>query len=75
MMNGNGQYKHWSEEQCNEIIEEYKDKTMYFNEAMTFDEMYNMFRLHYDFFEAETKVIMACLIKAGAKFRQDTYGK
>lgn len=69
MMNGNGQYKHWSKEQCDEIIEEYKDKTMYFNETMTFDEMYNMFRLHYDFYEAETNVIVACLIKAGAKFR------
>lgn len=63
------QYKHWSLEQCNKIIEEYKDKTQYFNEAMTFDEAYNMFRLEYEFGEAETKIIMACLIKNGAKFR------
>lgn len=63
------QFKHWNLKQCNEIIEEYKDNTMYFNEQMTFDEAYNMFRLHYEFGEAETKVIIACLIKNGAKFR------
>ena len=69
-MNGNnGQFKHWNEEQCNKIIEENKDFTQYFNEQMTFDEVYNMFRLHYEFKEAETKVIMASLMKAGAKFR------
>lgn len=63
------QFKHWSLEQCNQIIAENKDNTMYFNEQMTFDQMYDMLRLHYDFYEAETKVIMACLIKNGAKFR------
>ena len=68
-MNAQGNFKHWSEEECNDIIEKYKDDTMYFNEKMTFDQMYNMLRLHYDFYEAETKVIMACLMKAGAKFR------
>ena len=63
------QYKHWSLEQCDSIIEDCKDDTMYFNEQMTFDEAYNMFRLHYEFGESETKLIMALLIKAGAKFR------
>lgn len=63
------QYKHWSKEQCNKIIEEYKDNTMYFNEQMTFKQMYNMLRLQMEFGEAETKVIMASLIKSGAKFR------
>ena len=65
----NGQFKHWSLEQCNKIIEEYKDNTMYFNEQMTFEQMYNMLRLQMEFGEAETKVIMACLMKNGAKFR------
>ena len=65
----NGKFKHWTLEQCNGIIEEHKDFTQYFNEQMTFDETYNMFRLHYEFGEAETKVIMAALMKAGAKFR------
>lgn len=68
-MNGNGQFKNWSLEQCNNIIEEHKDNTQYFNGQMTFDEAYNMFRLHYEFGEAETKVIMATLMKAGAEFR------
>lgn len=63
------QYKHWSLEQCNKTIEAYKDDTLFFNEQMTFDEVYNMFRLHYEFGEAETKVIMACLMKNGAKFK------
>lgn len=69
MTTQNKQYKHWSLEQCNKIVEEYKDETRYFNEQMTFDQMYNMFRLHYEFGEAETKIIMAALIKAGAKFK------
>lgn len=69
-MNGNkGQFKHWSLEQCNKIIAEYKDDTQYFNEQMTFEQMYNMLRLQMEFGEAETKVIMACLIKNGANFR------
>lgn len=69
-MNGvDGQFKHWSEDKCNKIIKEYKDDTQYFNEEMTFYEVYNMFRLEYEFGEAETKVIMACLMKNGAKFR------
>ena len=63
------QYKHWSLEQCNNIIEEYKYDTCYFNEEMTFDEVYDMFRFRFEFGEAETKVIMACLMKNGAKFR------
>lgn len=64
-----GQFKHWSLEQCNEIIEEYKDNTMYFNEQMTFEQMYDMLRLQMEFGEAETKCIMASLIKNGARFR------
>jgi hypothetical protein len=69
MTSQNKQYKHWSLEQCNSIIKEYKDDTMYFNEQMTFDQMYNMLRFRMEFGEAETKVIMACLIKNGANFR------
>ena len=65
----NGQFKHWNEDKCNEIIKEYKNETQYFNEEMTFYEVYNMFRLEYEFGEAETKVIMASLIKNGANFR------
>lgn len=69
MMATQGNFKHWSMEHCNKVIKENKDFTQYFNNEMTFDEAYNMFRLHYEFGEAETKVIIAALIKAGAKFR------
>ena len=69
MRTENNQYKHWTLEQCDKIIEENKDNTMYYNEQMTFDEMYNMLRINMEFGEAETKVIMASLIKNGAKFR------
>lgn len=69
MITQDKQFKHWSLEQCNEIINEYKNETQYFNKQMTFDQMYNMLRLYYEFGEAETKVIMASLIKNGAKFR------
>ena len=69
MAKQNKQFKHWSLEQCNKIIEECKDDTMYFNEEMTFDQMYNMLRFRMEFGEAETKVIMACLMKNGAQFR------
>lgn len=65
----NEQFKHWTLEQCDNLIVKYKDDTQYFNEQITFDQMYNMLRLHYEFGEAETKVIMASLIKNGAKFR------
>ena len=68
-MNVDNQYKHWGLEYCDKTIEENKDNTMYFNEQMTFDEMYNMLRLRMEFGEAETKVIIASLIKSGAKFR------
>lgn len=69
MIAQNNNYKHWSLEQCDKIIKECKHETQYFNEQMTFDQMYNMLRLYYEFGEAETKIIMACLIKNGAKFR------
>ena len=68
-MKNNKQYKHWSLKQCNKIIAENKDNTMYFNEQMTFEQMYNMLRLQMEFGEAETKVIIASLIKNGAMFR------
>jgi hypothetical protein len=41
----NGQFKHWSEKQCNEIIAEHKDSTQYFNEQMTFDEAKELLKM------------------------------
>ena len=64
---------HWSKKECDVIIEMYKDKTAFFGEnalpehPTTFDSMYEMLRLRMGFGEAETNVILACLIKCGAK--------
>lgn len=64
---------YWSKKECDYIIAKYKDNTAYFgNNAMpenpiTFDSMYKMLRLRMGFGEAEAMVIIASLIKCGAK--------
>ena len=59
----------WTYNDCLRIIKENKDITAYFNYEMTMDEMWEMLRYHMQFGEAETSVIIAALIRAGAKFR------
>ena len=59
----------WTLADCNRIIKENKDDTNYFNCKVTQDEMWEMFRYRFGFGEAETAVIIAALIKAGAKFK------
>lgn len=63
---------HWTYKECDTIIAMYKDNTAYFGNTisgnpMTFNELYDMFRLRMGFGVAETNVIIACLIKCGAK--------
>lgn len=66
---------YWTQKECNAIIEMYKDNTAWFgnneilgeNRPFTFDEMYEMLRLRMGFGVAETNVLIACLIKCGAK--------
>lgn len=53
-----------------EAIAAYKDMTSYFDESMTQADMYNMLRYRMQFGEAETRVIIAALIVAGAKFKE-----
>mgnify|MGYP006936064554 CR=1 FL=1 len=60
---------YWDISDCDEIIERHKNDTMYFDDEITMLEMYNMFRFRFRFGYAETMVILASLIKAGAKFR------
>ena len=55
---------------ANEVIAAYKDMTCYFEESMTQADMYNMLRYRMQFGEAETRVIIAALIVAGAKFKE-----
>lgn len=59
----------WSCLDCLRIINENKDDTAWFNYDFGFDDMWNMLRNRMQFGEAETAVIMAALIRAGAKFK------
>lgn len=65
---------HWTQKECDMIIKKYKDNTAFFGtntlsgEPLTFNSMYEMLRLRMHFGEAESMVIMASLIKCGARF-------
>lgn len=59
----------WSCLDCLRIIKENRENTSWFNYEMTMDDMWNMLRYRMQFGEAETAVIIAALIRAGAKFR------
>ena len=59
----------WTHADCTRIIKENKDNTAYFNYELTQDSMWEMFKYRFGFGEAETAVIIAALIKTGAKFR------
>ena len=51
-----------------EIIEEYKDRTAYFDGSIKIEDMWEMLRFSMRFGEAETEVILAALKLAGAKW-------
>ena len=53
-----------------EQVETYKDMTSYFDESMSEEEMHEMLRYRMGFGESETKVIIAALVIAGAKFKK-----
>lgn len=57
-------------EEANRVIEENKNNTSYFSEDVTQEGMYDMLRFSMRFGQAETMVIIASLIKAGAKFKK-----
>lgn len=54
---------------ASEIINEYRDDTNYYSGEIKVQDMYEMFRYRFEFGEAESKVIIASLVKAGAKFQ------
>lgn len=56
---------------ASEIINQYRDETNYFSGEIKTKDMFEMFRYRMQFGEAESKVIIAALIKAGAKFQGD----
>lgn len=51
------------------IIEHSKNNTAYFDNSMTREEMFDMLRYRMRFGQAETEVIIAALVIAGAKFK------
>lgn len=51
------------------IVEREKNNTAYFDERITREDMYTMLRERMRFGRAETEVIIASLILAGAKFK------
>ena len=57
------------EEFLDYVIEENKDDTAWFNDELYFVDMYRMLRDSMNFGKAETMVILASLMKAGAKFK------
>ncbi len=59
----------WTIADCTRIINENKDNTAYFDRSYSQCDMWNMLRYRMQFGEAETAVIIAALIKAGAKFK------
>ena len=54
-----------------ETIAAYAEMTSYFDNSMTQNELYNMFRYRMQFGEAETRTIIASLVLAGAKFKPE----
>lgn len=60
-------------EQAKALIAENKDYTGYFDGSCTLDQMYEMLAIRKQFRDAESKVIIAALKLAGAKFRKDVY--
>lgn len=62
--------KYATKKAAKEAIEQYKDQTCYFNGELNMADMKRMFAdMHFG--KAETNVIMAALVLAGAKFKAD----
>ena len=55
-------------QRAKETILAYKDMTCFFDGSVKHEDMYNMLRYRMKFGEAESRVIIAALINAGAKF-------
>jgi hypothetical protein len=53
------------------VIEHYGKETAYFDKSVKYSDMYLMFRDRFNFGVAETEVILAALILAGAKFKEE----
>jgi len=54
-----------------QIIAQQKDNTSYYDNTLTYTEMYEMFRYRFQFGEAETACIISALVLSGAKFKEE----
>ena len=61
----------YTKKAAKETIAAYAEMTSYFDNSMTQNELYNMFRYRMRFGEAETRTIIAALVLAGAKFKPE----
>lgn len=61
--------KKYTKKAAKETVEAYADMTAWFDESMTQREMFEMLRYRMQFGEAESRVIIAALVMAGAKFK------
>lgn len=60
----------YTKKAARETIDAYKDNTGYFSGEVAQCDMFDMLRWRMGFGEAETRVIIAALVLAGAKFSQ-----
>ena len=58
-----------TQDEAKQIIERHKGETNYFSGNIDISDMWDMFRYRYEFGEAETAVILASLVRSGAKFK------
>ena len=59
----------YTKKHARECVEAYAYLTGWFDESMTQREMFEMLRYRMQFGEAESRVIIAALVMAGAKFK------
>lgn len=59
----------YTKKAAKETIQAYKESTCYFDGTIKQEDMYNMLRYRMNFGDAETRVIIAALVNAGAKFK------
>lgn len=59
----------YTKKAARETVEAYANMTSWFDESMTQEDMFYLLRYRMRFGESETRVIIAALVMAGAKFK------
>lgn len=63
--------KRYTKKHARESIEVYSSHTAWFDESMTQAEMFHLLRNRMGFGECESRVVIASLVLAGAKFKME----